>query len=80
MSGKGIQTDPEKTKAVREWPSPKNVSEVRRFLGLLSYYRRFIPNFATKAEALNKLTRKGSTFQWEKEQENAFNESKSAEV
>ena len=80
VSSEGIHTDLEKTRSVREWPSPKNVSELRSFLGLLSYYRRFFHNFAVKAEPLLRVTRTTSRFQWKEEKENAFSELKSTLV
>ena len=55
VSKEGVSTDPEKIKAVTEWPQPTTVTEVRSFLGFVSYYRRFIPNFSKVAKPLNKL-------------------------
>ena len=55
MSNEGVSTDPEKIKAVTQWPQPTAVTEVRFFLGFVSYYRRFIPNFSKVAKPLNKL-------------------------
>ena len=60
-------------KAIKEWPTPKNVSEVRSFHGLASFYRRFIKNFSTIASPLNELVKKNVSFIWEKDQELAFN-------
>ena len=51
----GVSTDPDKIKTVTEWPRPTNVTEVRTFLGFVSYYRRFIPNFSKVAKLLNTL-------------------------
>ena len=51
----GVSTDPKKIKAITEWPRPTTVAEVRSFLGFVSYYRRFIPNFSKVAKPLNKL-------------------------
>ena len=48
----GVATDPDKIKAVTEWPRPTTVTEVRSFLGFVSYYRRFIPNFSKVAKPL----------------------------
>ena len=55
VSKEGVSTDPEKIKAVTEWPQPTTVTEVRSFLGFVSYYRRFIPNFSKVATPLNTL-------------------------
>ena len=55
VSNEGVSTGPEKIKSVTEWPQPTTVTEVRSFLGFVSYYRRFIPNFSKVAKCLNKL-------------------------
>ena len=72
ISGEGIQTDPKKTQAVREWPRPESLHEVRSFLGFCSYYRRFIPKFAEISKPLHKLTEKNQKFLWTKECNDAF--------
>jgi hypothetical protein len=72
VSPEGITTDPEKLKAVREWPTPKNKHEIRSFLGLCMYYRRFISGFANIAKPLTKLTEQKQPFQWTSEVEAAF--------
>ena len=59
VSKNGIETDPEKTRAVAEWPTPTSVTEVRAFLGLASYYRRFVKDFSRLAGPLNALLQKG---------------------
>jgi hypothetical protein len=64
VSDKGIQCDHGKLEKVRDWPVPKNVSEVRSVLGLAGYYRRLIPQFSTIATPLTYLTRKGKKFCW----------------
>jgi hypothetical protein len=56
ISPEGISTDPEKLKAVREWPTPKDRHEIRKFLGLCTYYRRYISGFGNIAKPLTKLT------------------------
>jgi hypothetical protein len=68
----GIKTDSSKVQAVNEWPRPESVAEVRSFLGLCSYYRRFVKNFAAIASPLNKLLSKGEAFEWTHECQAAF--------
>ena len=72
VSAKGIHTDPAKIKAVFELSEPSNLEQVRSFLGLAGYYRKFIPNFATVAAPLTDLTKKGSKFVWATPQQSAF--------
>ena len=76
ISGKGIETDPKKVKTVKEWPTPKCVKDVQRFVGLCNYYRRFIENFAFISKPLHNLTKKNVKFLWTKDCENAFQELK----
>ena len=78
----GVTTDPDKIKAVTEWPRPTTVTEVRSFLGFVSYYRgRFIPNFSKVAKPLNTLLqnlegtanqKKKFKVNWGPEQQEAF--------
>ncbi len=56
VSCEGIGVDPAKTEAVEKWPTPVNVKDVRAFLGLASYYRRYIPGFSTVAAPMTNLT------------------------
>jgi hypothetical protein len=72
VSREGISASPNKVKAVREYPTPKSVKDVRSFLGLASLYRRLIPKFADSAKLLTELTRKETEFIWEERQETAF--------
>ncbi|KRX32404.1 Retrovirus-related Pol polyprotein from transposon 17.6, partial [Trichinella murrelli] len=72
ITPEGIGTDSQKTAAVRQWRTPRCVREVRQFLGLASYYRRFIKDFARVAGPLHELTRKGEKWQWGPRQEGAF--------
>lgn len=68
----GVRPDPKTVEAIRTYPVPKNPKEVQKFLGLAGWYRRFIPDYATKAKPLTELTRKDQTFKWEAAQEQAF--------
>ena len=72
MSESGIAVDPEKTIAVGNWPEPRNKTEVRSFLGLSTYYRRFIPHFADVARPLQQLTEKDREFSWTEECRGSF--------
>ena len=72
VSEQGIATDPEKAKTVRDWSQPTSATEVRQFVGLASYYRKFIPNFATICKPLHKLTEKNAKFVWNDQTQNAF--------
>ena len=65
--------DPDKTEPVRNYPRPKNLRQLRRFLGVASWYRRFLKDYAKIVESLNNLTRKLKKFIWGDEQETAFN-------
>lgn len=76
ISEKGIGQEPQKLKAIRNMPAPKDVNGVRRVLGLMSYYRKFVPNFATIAAPLIELTRKSRNFNWTTVEEKAFEELK----
>jgi len=73
---KGIEMEEEKVNGVLSWPEPKNVKDVRKFLGLTNYYRRFIKDFAQVARPINVLMRKDVKWQWGVEQQEAFNELK----
>ena len=68
--------DPSKTEAVSQWQQPKNVSEVRSFLGLAGYYRRFVEGFSRIALPLTQLTRKNHKFLWTEACERSFQELK----
>ncbi|RVW61725.1 Transposon Ty3-I Gag-Pol polyprotein [Vitis vinifera] len=76
VSEAGIAVDHSKVEAVQEWQRPTNVFEVRSFLGLAGYYRRFVEDFSRIAAPMTRLTRKGVKFDWNEECENAFQELK----
>nr|GFB46593.1 putative reverse transcriptase domain-containing protein [Tanacetum cinerariifolium]GFB48622.1 putative reverse transcriptase domain-containing protein [Tanacetum cinerariifolium] len=73
---KGITMDPANVEAITKWPRPTSVTEVRSFLGLTGYYRRFVEGFSRLALPLTKLMRKGEKFVWNEEREKSFEELK----
>ncbi|GJT78430.1 putative reverse transcriptase domain-containing protein [Tanacetum coccineum] len=68
----GIHVDPAKIESIKDWASPKTPTEIRQFLGLAGYYRRFIEGFSKIAKTMTKLTQKGVKFDWGDKQEAAF--------
>ncbi|GBL73575.1 Retrovirus-related Pol polyprotein from transposon 297 [Araneus ventricosus] len=78
ISAEGVKTDPGKIKAVVDWPRPETIHDLRSFLGLCTYYRRFVKNFSTIARPLHKLTETKSNFNWTEECEKSFNSLKQA--
>ena len=68
----GIVVDPEKVEAIREWLAPRNVAEVRYFMGLAGYYRRFIAGFSKIDHPITSLQRKEKTFQCTEESKESF--------
>ena len=88
VSSEGIETDPDKIRAVKEWPRPQTLQELRRFTGFSSYYRKFIKGYAGVAKPLHELTgilanqkpRRGKKAKigdlWKEEHETAFQELK----
>ena len=64
MSESGVSVDPEKVEAVMSWERPKSVFEIRSFLGLDGYYRRFIKDLSRLAAPMTRLTRKVVRFDW----------------
>ncbi|BBG93380.1 transposable element gene, partial [Prunus dulcis] len=73
---KGVYVDPQKVEAVVNWPQPTSVTEVRSFLRLAGYYRRFVEGFSTIAAPLTRLTRERVKFEWSEECEKSSNELK----
>nr|GFB92959.1 transposon Ty3-G Gag-Pol polyprotein [Tanacetum cinerariifolium] len=69
---RGIHVDPAKIESVKDWASPKTPTEIRQFLGLVGYYRRFIEGFSKIAKSMTKLTQKVIKFDWGEKEENAF--------
>uniref|UniRef100_A0A2N9IY00 RNA-directed DNA polymerase n=1 Tax=Fagus sylvatica TaxID=28930 RepID=A0A2N9IY00_FAGSY len=76
VGAKGITVDEEKVKAIKEWPTPKSITEVRSFHGLASFYRRFVKDFSTLAAPLTEIVKKSVGFKWGSEQDRAFIEIK----
>ena len=72
VSARGVQPNLDKVRAVVEWPKPSSVKNVRSFLGLARFYRRFIRNFSLKARPLTELTKDNATWWWEEPQEIDF--------
>lgn len=72
ISGKGVAPDPSKIEAVENYPIPTNLTELRAFLGIASYYRKFVRNFAQIAHPLHVLLKKGRAFDWGTAQGEAF--------
>jgi len=78
ISGDGLAVEADKVKAIRDWPTPSGVDDVRSFLGLAGFYRRFIEHFSLKALPLTNLTQKSSRFRWGDDEQAAFEAIKQA--
>ena len=74
--GEGVAVDPTKVLSVTEWLAPTSVSEIRSFLGLAGYYRRFIENFSKIVKPMIELLKKDTKFKWTEECEASFQELK----
>ena len=72
VSADGIEPDPDKIQAIVDWPQPKNLTELRAFVGLANYYRRHIEGFSNIAKPLSDLTKKNRPFLWGDDQQQAF--------
>ena len=73
----GVKVNPAKTQKIHDYPQPTSVTELKGFIGLASYYRRYVPNFSTIAAPLNALLRKATPYKWSKHCEEAFTQLKS---
>jgi hypothetical protein len=76
ISQGGISVDPSKVKDVLSWRTPQNVSDIRSFLGLVGYYRRFIEGFSKISKPMTELLANGNTFEWTSRRETSFQELK----
>ena len=72
VSENAIVVDPAKVAMVQDWSTPKNATDIRSFLGLAGYYRKFIQDFSKIAAPLTQLTKKNQAFVWDEKCENAF--------
>jgi len=72
VNSEGINTDPEKVRAVREFPAPQTVRQLRSFLGLAGWYKRFVPDYSKVTAPMNKLLRKGVNWEWNAQANDAF--------
>ena len=77
ISKAGVATDPKKVDVIKQWVEPTSVREVRSFIGLCSYYRRFVKDFGKIAKPLHKLTKKDARFKWAGDCQSAFDQLKS---
>ena len=73
----GIYVDPKKIESIMNWPTPRNVTDVRYFMGLAGYYRRFIDGLSKVAHAITSLRKKGMKFEWTSRCEESFQQLKS---
>ena len=76
MSREGVSVDPAKIEAVSKWVTPTNVTEIRSFLGLVGYYRRFVEGFSTLVAPLTAHTRKRKKYEWTEKCAKSFQELK----
>ena len=76
VSKEGIRPQVEKVKLIKAWPTPKNQTDIRAFLGFCGFYRRFIRNFAKTASPLTELLQKEMSWKWETEEQQAFDQLK----
>ena len=76
ISSQGLSSDPEKVRAINEMPAPTNVDELRRYLGIVNYLNKFIPNSATVLAPLQNLSKKDVPWNWSESQQNAYDQIK----
>ena len=76
IDAKGLHPLPEKVQAIQQAPTPKNVTELKSYLGLLTYYGKFLPNLSSRLAPLHELLRKNTEWKWSHEQDDAFQKSK----
>ena len=76
VSKEGIQVDPKKVKVIIEWKPPRNVTELRSFLGLAGYYRRFVKGFSMTAVPMTRLLQKNIKFEWSEKCQVSFDKLK----
>ena len=76
VSANRVAMDPEKVKAIKDWPTPRKLVEVQEFIGFLNFYQRFIEGFSRIARPLHNLTKKDATFTWTDKCQTAFEELK----
>ena len=72
LTAEGVAVDPEKVETISNWQQPTNVSEIRSFLGLAGYYRRFIEGFSKIARPMTELLKKDKKFNWTESCEEVF--------
>jgi hypothetical protein len=72
LTAEGVAVDPTKIKAMKEWEQPRNLTDIRSFLGLAGHYRRFIENFSKIAKPMTNLLKKTNEFEWKPECELSF--------
>jgi hypothetical protein len=78
LSDQGVKVLPERVEAIEQFPQPKNLKAVRRFLGMAGFYARFVQDFSKIAEPLHALKRKNAKFEWGEKQQQAFDQLKAA--
>ena len=76
VSANGVATDPEKVAAVKDWPTPTGIKQLQAFLGTVGYYRQYLPDFATIAQPLHRLTSKETEWTWGEAEQCSFEQLK----